>query len=134
MTRVPHWEVVLAEEIEQARPIEFSWGKNDCASWSFGVVSRLRGEEFPQWLSGYRTKTGAYRKLKEAGKEISDLGFEFLGEPLETPLLAQRGDLVFNRDTYGISLGSETAHIGDDGGNKGLVFLPLREAVRAWRT
>ena len=133
MSRVSRWDIVLAEEIAAVRELPFEWGEHDCASWSLSVVCRLRGEDPPDWIGSYKTKTGALRKLSESEVKIEDIGSTILGDPMDNVLFAQRGDLVFSGGAYGICVGSMSAHIGEDG-KKGLVFIPMSAAERAWRT
>lgn len=129
LTRVEQWPTLLAEAIEAARTTPFSWGTHDCATWAFTVAAKLRGTEEPEWLGRYTTRAGAARALKSAGVTLEQMGTEILGDPLASPLLAQRGDVVFAGGAYGICVGRDIAQIAESG----LVFVPLGAAQLAWR-
>lgn len=127
--RVERWPVLLAEAVEDARLRPFAWGSHDCASWAFTVAARLRGEPAPKWLGRYRTRIGARRVLRRAGVALEDIGTAVLGMPLATPLIAQRGDVVFQQGAYGICIGIDVAQPGPDG----LTLSPIDGLGRAWR-
>jgi hypothetical protein len=127
--RVERWPVLLSVAIEDARLRPFAWGTHDCATWAFSVAASLRGEPAPEWIGSYSTKTGAARRMREGGTTLRKLGTAILGEPLSSPLLAQRGDVVFAGGAYGICIGRDIAHAGPDG----LILSPLTAAERAWR-
>jgi hypothetical protein len=127
--RVERWPIILAEAIEDARLRPFAWGTHDCATWAFSVAAALRGQPVPAWVGTYDTKTAAGRRMREAGTTLRKLGTAILGEPLSSPLLAWRGDVVFASGAYGICIGRDIAQVGAEG----LVLSPLTVAERAWR-
>lgn len=132
MGKAPHWEVRLSEQIEAARERPFSWGEHDCATWAADVWAALTGEQSPAiaWRGRYKTALGAERFRRKAGyPSMEAAGMALLGEPLPTPLLAQRGDVVFAQDAFGVCVGARAAFVGA----KGLEFLRLRDCVLAWR-
>jgi hypothetical protein len=59
------------------------------------------------------------------------LAGSILGEPLPAVLLAQRGDIVFGgaERALGVCIGSDALFLQP----RGLVPLPLRACLRAWR-
>lgn len=129
MSKVDGWERILRDEIDAARDLPFVWGSHDCATWAGGVRASLRGEEKPLW-GKYRSERGAMLWLARRGySDLEAAGRDILGEPLASPLLAQRGDVVL-AVAFGICLGAEVAFVGDDG----LYGKPLTEARLAWRT
>ena len=127
--RLDRWPVILAEAIEEARVRPFSWGTHDCATWAFTVAFALRGEAPPEWAGTYKTEIGAARKLKRHGLALDDLGTAILGQPLASPLMAQRGDVVFVEGAYGVCVGREIAVTGRDG----LKLRSMSSALKAWR-
>lgn len=127
--RAEDWPVRLAEAVEEARCTPFAWGTHDCASWAFSVALRLRGEPPPPWLGTYSSEIGAYRALRAHGLALEDMGTSILGPPMASPLMAQRGDVVFAGGAYGIVVGADILQIGPEG----LVARPVTDAVRAWR-
>lgn len=129
--RVEGWPGILAAEIEAARARPFMWGEHDCASWTFAVAARLQGQPDPDWIGTYDSQFSALRRLREAThvQALSGMGDAILGQALGTPLLAQRGDVVFSRGAFGICIGRDSVHVGE----AGLVAVPMTEAERAWR-
>lgn len=127
--RVQNWPVLLAQEIEAAREKPFAWGTHDCAAWAFSVAARLRGEPRPAWVGRYRTRIGSLRALTRAGVTLEGMGTAILGPQLDTPLFAQRGDVVFAGGAYGVCIGQDVAHVTECG----LIIAPLQLAERAWR-
>jgi hypothetical protein len=54
----------------------------------------------------------------------------FLGDPLATPLLAQRGDIVLHKSqALGVCVGAEVFCLSE----AGLSSVPLTECQTAWR-
>lgn len=126
------WPSVLACEIEAARGRPFSYGEHDCATWAFDVRHALIGGDNPaeQWRGRYRTEIGCARVMRRLGwVSVENLARSLLGEPLESVLLAQRGDIVFADGALGLSIGKEAAFIGNDG----LKGKLLRDCALAWR-
>lgn len=129
LTRVERWPVLLAEAVEEARLKPFVWGEHDCAAWAFSVAAALRGKGAPAWVGTYKSRSGARRALSGAKVRLRDMGTAILGEPLSSPLLAWRGDVVFAGGAYGICIGTHIAQPGP----AGLTLSPLAAAERAWR-
>jgi hypothetical protein len=127
--RAQDWPVRLAQAIEDARTRPFAWGEHDCASWAFTVAAALRDEPTPEWAGTYTDEASAMRKLARAKVKLENLGTAILGEPLASPLLAWRGDVVFAAGAYGISIGAHIVQIGKDG----LTMKPITDAEKAWR-
>lgn len=127
--RVDGWEEILHDEIESAAFRPFAWGTNDCATWAAGVRAALRGEEKQRWGS-YKTERGAMLWLKRNGyDDLEAWGRDILGEPLPTPLMAQRGDVVLN-EAFGICTGHMAVFVAPNG----LHEKQLRDCALAWRT
>ena len=134
MTRIAHWETRLAGAIEAARDMPFAWGRHDCATWAFEVVRDLTGgaDHAALWRGRYSTALGSHRILRRLGwTSLEDGGRALLGDPLATPLLAQRGDMVLGSEdpAFGICVGARAAFVGP----AGLIYLPLTSCHLAWR-
>lgn len=135
MSRTPHWEQRLAAAILEARIRPFVWGRHDCATWAFDLRRDLMGgpDHADLWRGRYTTPVGATRVMRKLGwSSLEEGGRALLGLPLETVLLAQRGDLVLGGapEAFGVCLGGQVVFIGPDG----LTDLPLSACHLAWRT
>jgi hypothetical protein len=119
--------------VADARDRPFQWGTHDCATWAFDVRLAMTGlDAAAAWRGKYRTEKGAARMLRRLRcKTVADLATSILGEALPTVLFAQRGDIALGgvEQALGICVGSEVLFLQPSG----LVALPLRECVKAWR-
>jgi hypothetical protein len=132
--RVCGWVSLLAARLEAVRDIPFAWGHHDCATWAFDLRRDLTGGEdvAALWRGRYTTALGAQRIMRKLGwQNIEAMGRDLLGDPLATPLLAQRGDLVLGGEdpAFGVCAGARAVFISPDG----LVQLPLSVCSLAWR-
>ncbi|MFD1913795.1 DUF6950 family protein [Halodurantibacterium flavum] len=126
------WEIRLAEALTAAAHRPFRWGVHDCATWAFDLRAGLRGEASPAdaWRGRYKTPIGAVRVMKRLGwPSLPAAGIALLGQPLPHVLLAQRGDIVFSAEAFGICEGAQVAFVAPDG----LRRLRLRDCAMAWR-
>jgi len=132
--RLCGWTTILAARLEAVRDIPFAWGHHDCATWAFELRRDLTGGEdvAAAWRGRYTTALGAQRIMRKLGwQDIEAMGRDLLGDPLATPLLAQRGDLVLGGEdpAFGVCAGARAVFISPDG----LVQLPLSVCSLAWR-
>jgi len=133
MARIDNWERHLAEAIDIARVKPFAWGLHDCATFAFGIRSLLTGGEdvAALWRGRYSTALGSARVMRRLGwASLEDMGLALLGAPRETPLLAQRGDIVL-ADTglgFGICVGATAVGMATEG----LMTVPLTSCRLAW--
>jgi hypothetical protein len=133
-TRLPGWELRLAEAIEDARDRPFRWGRHDCATFAFDLRRDLAGghDVAALWRGRYTTARGAVRVMRRLGwQSLEAAGRDLLGEPLPSVPLAQRGDLVLAGTGlgFGVCLGARVAGIAPEG----LVLAPLSSCAFAWR-
>lgn len=141
MARFPDWHGRLSDHIQGARGKRFAWGEHDCALWAFGAIQAMTGLDLGARFRGkYKSEAGAARLMRRfAGGGLLELA-EKLAEEFgfavwDTPLKAQRGDLVLVPTERGPALGIVALH----GicvwcvGRKGLATLPLASCLRAWR-
>jgi hypothetical protein len=132
--RVCGWGSLLAARLEAVRDVPFVWGRHDCATWAFDLRRDLTGGEdvAALWRGRYTTPLGARRIMRRLGwQDLEAMGRDLLGDPLATPLLAQRGDLVLGGEdpAFGVCAGARAAFVTPDG----LGFLPLSSCSLAWR-
>ena len=133
MPRVENWERRLVEAVEIARTKPFAWGEHDCASFAFETRTILTGGEdvAALWRGRYTTALGAHRVMLRLGwASIEAMGRSLLDEPRETPLLAQRGDIVLadNGLGFGVVIGATAVGMSSDG----ISFAALNSCQLAW--
>jgi hypothetical protein len=136
MTRYPDWARRLAEYLASARRTPFAWGRHDCCTFAADAVVAMTGEDAIAAMRGkYTTQQGAARHIARAGS-LHALVARQIGEPMQTPALAGRGDVVlfemvepYGPQALGICVG---AHIAAPG-PQGMVTLPITVATAAWR-
>ena len=133
MTRVDHWERLLATAIDTARVRPFVWGLHDCPTFAFETRMALTGGEdvAALWRGKYTTHLGGLRVMRRLGwPSLEAMGHALLGVPWGTPLLAQRGDIVLT-DTglgFGVVIGATAVGLAPDG----LRFAALTSCRLAW--
>lgn len=135
MPRFETWPKILAEKIQDARGKPFAWGTHDCALWAFEVVAALTGIDHVAEVRGtYDSREGALRCLASTwGCGLEDSVTLLLGEPLPSPLYAQRGDVVSigtgDGPALGICLGADLVFVSADG----LALRSITDVIRGWR-
>ena len=134
-TRVPHWEQVLADAIQQASTRPFVWGEHDCATWAFDLHRDLTNgpDHAALWRGRYNTPIGCGRVLRRLGwASFEDGGRALLGDPRADVRLAQRGDLILGGapEAFGVVIGAKAAFVAP----AGLVRLSIATCRLAWRT
>lgn len=135
--RYEDWPSRLNAIICEALDRPFAYGEHDCSLFAADVVLALTGVDPAQQFRGkYRTEQAAYRLLARSGglaAVAQSVAREHGFEPV-LPTLAQRGDVVLfhndGRPTLGVvDLAGRIAAPGP----QGLAFLPITEAIMAWR-
>ena len=133
MKRLEHWERLLAEAIDTARSKPFAWGLHDCPTFAFETRMALTGGEdvAALWRGKYTTHLGGLRVMRRLGwPSLEAMGHALLGVPRDTPLLAQRGDIVLT-DTglgFGVVIGATAVGLAPEG----LRFAALTSCRLAW--
>jgi hypothetical protein len=133
--RLSNWPRLLADFIESRRNVPFAWGTNDCCTFAADALMAIHGDDPMKHLRGtYADAPGAFEIIgtaddlpNVAGEILADCGFREV-----EPAFAGRGDpvcVMLERPTCGVHLGNLIAAPGE----QGLVFLPPREIVKAWR-
>jgi len=123
--RVEGWEAILANEIEKARGVAFSWSTHSCAFWTADVVKAITGTDHAKpYRNKIKSELSAARLLKKTPLENL--------VPLKTKPVsfAQRGDVVMFDGALGVCIGQQSAFIGKDG----LKFVQTLQCVAAWET
>jgi len=70
--RDANWDIALAEYLEELRHLPFSWGENDCITFTNNAVTAITGRGYcDDWVGQYADGRGAFmhyrRKLYEQG-------------------------------------------------------------------
>lgn len=128
MRRRQDWPERLADYFEAQRDVPFDWQSHSCAAFAAGAVQAMTDEavEIPAHASA-RDAAGLL-----AARSLRDRLADLFG-PEIAPAYAQRGDLVLvdlaGRESVAVCVGGEAAGPGD----AGLLTVPVRLAVAAWR-
>lgn len=131
MGRVEDWPIRLDSLIAEARNRPFAWGAHDCGTFAAEVVNALTGQVLPL-PKGYRTARGAALAMrrKTGSSHMTGAASFFLGDPLASPLLAQRGDVVMHKEqALGVCVGAQAMCLTETG----LVSVNIAECLTAWR-
>lgn len=133
MTRHPDWPERLHAFIESRRDLPFEWGTHDCVLMAADWVREATGvDPIEGWRGRWRSTSEAARLLVQAGG-IPGAVAERLGKPLESVLLAGRGDIALfvheGRKTLGVVTDAGLACPGE----QGMVIVPVADAEAAWR-
>jgi cell wall-associated NlpC family hydrolase len=134
VNRREDWPERLAAFIEAARARPFSWGANDCMLFAADAIAAMTDVDLAAGFRGaYADEAGANAVLAPYGG-IAGLLTAILGPPLDTPALAQRGDVVIfpgeSGDTAAVVTGSAAAVFLMPGR---LRSAPLALCRQAWR-
>ena len=135
MPRIDNWECYLAEAIDVAHAKPFAWGLHDCVTFAFETRMTLTGgaDMAALWRGRYSTALGGARVMRRLGwGSLEDMGHALLCAPRETPLLAQRGDIVLANTGlgFGVVIGATAVGITPEG----LSFAALTSCRLAWPT
>lgn len=130
--RFENWDKLLSDYLQEMRNVPFKWGQNDCILFAAKGYERLTGvNEYSSYL-GYKSKTAAYKIIKENGG-LEAIMCKHFGGGHRNILKAKRGDLVLVKDTE-----TRVGMIDDTGqsvvipGDEGLIKEPLSRAWRVW--
>ena len=140
MIRVEDWPERLDAYLESVKDKPFQYGihVHDCCTFMADAVLAIAGVDVMKGLRTYQDKKSAYRVARDYGggglAEAVDKAMGEWGCKEVPPLTAQRGDVVLFEteigDTVGICVGDRITAPGENG----LLFNPLSDINRAWRT
>lgn len=135
MVRPSGWETRFTEAMQAAASTPFAWGSHDCVSFAASIVAVVTGSDpMADWRGHYKTEIGAARVIRRAtggAGLIAALDQRF--ERLDTPKLAQRGDLGVKDTPKGPALGVCGGRSWGFVSKDGLVFVGIGDITAAWR-
>lgn len=132
LLRRPGWRSALIATIEGYRRRPFAWGTTDCALFAADGVKAMTGEDL---AAGFR---GRYTTAEEARALLASLGMADVAAlaasvlPEVSPAKARMGDVVALTSEGEWSLGLCNGATSCVLTPKGIGFLPLSAARRAW--
>ena len=90
------WPERLDAFIRARRARSFAWGQHDCALFAADAVEAMTGNDpAAVFRGGYDSAAGALKAIRAAGHaDLLSAVSAGLGEPLPSPLYAQRGDIA----------------------------------------
>lgn len=113
----------------------FVWGQSDCALLAADWLKSYNGVDYAAPFRGrYKTYLGSKRAMSKLGfQSLYEVVFAQLGEPLSSPLLAQRGDIVIVETDIGEAVGIADGHGVMAQDSEGIEHVPLSQVKTAWR-
>ena len=129
--RAQDWPELLAAHIEQRKDLPHQMGVNDCCRFVADAIRSMTGADPMADLRGIKSAKAAARLLRTT--PLQELVTQRLGEPLPSPLMAQRGDVVLlmqgdDEHLLALCLGETWAAPG----LQGLEIGDMQRAVCAW--
>ena len=133
--RHPDWPARFDHFLAARRERPFQWGDHDCCLFALDWIEEATGVRLAEVRGLYRDADGAAALLRQrwGTGDLIVVATSLLGEPLTTPLLAGRGDLLAFRHGPHVWLGLCAGPVGVALGKRGLVTLPLSRTVSGWR-
>lgn len=131
--RISTWEAALSAYLSEQRDRPFSHGTHDCALFAAGAVQAMTGHDpAADFRGAYRSVAGSVRALKERGAGTLEATIDAMFPTIPAGFV-RRGDLVWNGESVGVSIGSVALFVGTDEGKNGLVRVPRAEWMKGWR-
>lgn len=131
--RHPDWPERLNAFIDARRDRPFAWGTHDCVLMAADWVLEATGvDPIEGWRGRWSSASQATRMLQQAGG-VPGAVTARLGKPLDSVLLASRGDIALfvhdGRTTVGVVTDAGLACPAEHG----MVIVPIHTAEAAWR-
>jgi hypothetical protein len=135
LVRMDNWPGLLEVALQERARRAFAWGKQDCCMFAAAMVKAMTGRNLARGFA-YKGKLGAAKLLKrEGGVEglIEGIAARYGLAEHQGVFYARRGDVCLIKladgEALGICMGAKIAGAGP----KGVEFVPLAQAKRAWR-
>lgn len=136
--RFQDWPARLEQAVESWRDRVFAWGSADCACFVCHCIEATTGVDlFAEVRGRYDDPVSAVDAIRGvAGSEaltVEDAASFYLGPPLVSPLLAQRGDVVSVSTAGGPALGICIGRDAVYAAPAGITTVGMPDWLRAWR-
>jgi hypothetical protein len=125
-------DLLIESLLKDYKKTPFKWGEFDCCQFAAIAVKRVHGKSIK--LPNYKTQRGAIRALKSLGgyqAALQSIGFK----KLQSPMLAQRGDVVMVKNDcpiFPVAMALCTGLGAHTTGTIGLVEIPQNKWVEGW--
>ena len=138
MTRYEDWPQRLGAFLDNAGTHIFQPGLWDCVLFTCAGVEAITGVDHSEvWAGFYSNRDEAEELLQIRGfQDLAEATSHTLGEPLPSPLMSQRGDVVLFMTEEGPALGIVSLtgmHIACVGIDGSVTRRPLSDALTGWR-
>lgn len=130
-SRIAGWSERLNAYIEERTLMPFEWAVNDCITFGAEWIRRCCGVDLLENIHYTNMQEAAALLASKGG--IANAITEVLGDPLDKPRKAQRGDVGLVRVEGRLSMVVVNGPIVLGPGEKGLAGLPLTSLEMAWR-
>lgn len=129
--RYPDWPQRLSAYVNERRSLPYVYGSNDCGSFVIDGIGALTGVDLLPNVVRPTSAVGAQRFLIVNGYgDVEGLMTALLGDPLPSPKLAQRGDVVSFESSGETHLALVVSSAAATPGRDGLLWVPRP----MWRT
>lgn len=82
--RSANWDIRLAEYIDGLRNISFSWGSNDCITFTNAATKIITGKGYcDDWIGDYTNGSGAFKHYR---RKLSEQGYDDIIDALDDRL------------------------------------------------
>ena len=128
------WPLRLNAWLDSVRERTFAWGEFDCALGAADAVFAMTGVDYAvEFREAYFSKRNAAKLLAQRGG-LEALVTHALGAPLDSPKLAQRGDVVLvdsggEGPALAVVMGADAVAPGPHAA----VWVPMARWQKAWR-
>jgi len=133
--RHPDWPARFERFLAACRERPFAWGEHDCCLLVLDWIELATGRRPADTRGAYRDAAGAAAVMRQrwGSDDLIAVASAALGDPLASPLLAGRGDVLAFGHGALVWLGLCVGHHGVAVTRNGLVTLPLGRAIVGWR-
>ncbi len=134
-SRRPDWPARLTRFLDQRREWPFAWGYHDCCLAACDWVKEAAGwDPAAGFRNAYDDRDGALRALRTLGAgTLTETARTIGGPPLVSVRFARRGDVALIRSPAGPALGIVIGDRIAAAAPAGWSFVPLDDAIMAWR-
>lgn len=114
-------------------PLPFDWRVANCCHFAAAWVKAKTGVDPMEGLRRTPTRFSALRLIARCGGSLEAAWTLRLGRPAIPATFAQEGDVVLLQGRAGVAVCAGRVAVAVEVGGA-FVFVPMREADRAWRT